>query len=63
MSDDSFLDKTLDEVSSEVPDAVFQIKARETRPIDFLMGHVMKKTQGKVDPKKVREMIKNRFTV
>jgi Asp-tRNA(Asn)/Glu-tRNA(Gln) amidotransferase B subunit len=43
--------------------AVFQIKAGEKRAIDFLMGQVMKKTQGKADPKKVREMIKNRFTV
>jgi aspartyl-tRNA(Asn)/glutamyl-tRNA(Gln) amidotransferase subunit B len=63
VSDDSLIDKILAEVTSENPEAVSQIKAGETKPIDFLMGQVMRKTKGKANPKAVREMILKRFNV
>ncbi|MFC1840342.1 Asp-tRNA(Asn)/Glu-tRNA(Gln) amidotransferase subunit GatB [Thermodesulfobacteriota bacterium] len=61
VSDDSFIESILDEITEENPEVVSQIKAGETKPIDFLMGQVMRKTKGKADPKKVREMIIKRF--
>jgi aspartyl-tRNA(Asn)/glutamyl-tRNA(Gln) amidotransferase subunit B len=55
------LDGLLQEAMDQNPDAVIQIKAGETKPIDFLIGQVMRKTQGKADPKRIREMIQERL--
>ena len=63
VSDDSLIDTILEEVANENPDAISQIKAGETKPIDFLLGQVMRKTKGKVNPKDVRERILKRFIV
>ena len=57
ISDDKTLKAILEEIISKNPGAVDQIKAGETKPIDFLMGQVMKKTKGKADPKKIRKLI------
>ena len=58
ITDDQSLGKILDAVVGENPGVVEQIRAGETKPIDFLIGQVMKKTKGKADPKKVRALIK-----
>ena len=63
VSDDSLIDNILDEVSEENPEAISQIKAGETKPIDFLLGKVMSKTKGKANPKAVREMIIKKFKI
>lgn len=63
VADDSLIEAILDEVEKENPDAVSQIKAGDTKPVDFLLGQVMKKTKGKANPKIVREMMKDRFKV
>ncbi|MFC1868109.1 Asp-tRNA(Asn)/Glu-tRNA(Gln) amidotransferase subunit GatB [Thermodesulfobacteriota bacterium] len=63
ISDYTLLGKILDEVAIQNPDAVAQIRKGETKPIDFLMGQVMKKTKGKANPKKVRELIKEKLIV
>ena len=52
---------TLDEVMNENPKVVAQIKSGETKPIDFLIGQVMKKTNGKANPKKVKELLNNKL--
>lgn len=61
VADDSYIDSIVDEVEGENPEAVSQIKAGETKPIDFLMGQVMRKTKGKANPKNVRDKIIKRF--
>ena len=53
------LEIILQEVIDENADAVMQIKAGETKPIDFLIGQVMRKTKGKADPKMIRDLIQN----
>jgi aspartyl-tRNA(Asn)/glutamyl-tRNA(Gln) amidotransferase subunit B len=63
VADDSLIETILDEVIKENPDAISQIKAGDTKPVDFLLGQVMKKTKGKANPKIVREMMKERFKV
>ena len=63
VSDNSLIDTILDEIASENPEAVSQIKAGETKPIDFLLGQVMRKTKGKANPKFVRERIVKRFNI
>jgi len=57
VSDDSLIESIVDEVMQENPEAVSQIKSGETKPIDFLMGQVMRKTKGKANPKAVRKKI------
>jgi len=57
IQDIDLLDKLLDEVIGENPDAVSKIRQGITKPIDFLVGQVMKKTRGKAPAKKVRELV------
>jgi len=57
IEDDSALLKELEEIIRENPEAAARIKAGETKPVDFILGQVMKKTRGKADPKKVRDLI------
>jgi aspartyl-tRNA(Asn)/glutamyl-tRNA(Gln) amidotransferase subunit B len=58
ISDDTILKALLEDIIAQNPEAVEQIKAGETKPIDFLMGQVMRQTKGKADPKKVRKLIR-----
>ena len=53
----------LDEVIAEHTGAVEKITSGETKPVDFLIGQVMKKTKGKADPKKVRELIQKSLKI
>ena len=57
IGDDHVLEKILHEVFSENEDAVEQVKIGEKKPIDFLMGQVMRKTGGKANPQKVKKLI------
>lgn len=61
IQDEELLESVLNEVIWENPEAVNKIKEGMTNPIDFLIGQVMKKTQGKANPKKVREIIHKAF--
>jgi aspartyl-tRNA(Asn)/glutamyl-tRNA(Gln) amidotransferase subunit B len=62
ISDDSLLGSLVEETMAENPEAVAQIRAGEQKPVDFLVGQVMKKTRGKADPKKARELIQKKMT-
>jgi len=57
IDDDDTLQKALEEIIKENPEAAAQIKSGDTKPVDFILGRVMRKTKGKADPKKVRELI------
>ena len=57
IGDDDTLMRAIEETIKENPGAAAQIKAGEIKPVDFLLGRVMKKTGGKADPKKARELI------
>ncbi|MBN1627382.1 MAG: Asp-tRNA(Asn)/Glu-tRNA(Gln) amidotransferase GatCAB subunit B, partial [Deltaproteobacteria bacterium] len=57
IKNDDILIRTVEEVLKENPEASAQIKAGELKPVDFILGRVIKKTRGKADPKKVREII------
>ncbi len=61
IQDEKQLERVLSEVMSENPEAVEKIRGGMTNPIDFLIGQVMKKTEGKANPKKVREIIQKEF--
>ena len=57
IEDNDTLVKAIEETIKENPEAAARIKAGETKPVDFMLGRVMKKTRGKADPKKARELI------
>ena len=57
----SLIDTIIDEVAGENPEAISQIKAGETKPIDFLLGQVMRKSKGKANPKIVKDRIMARY--
>jgi len=51
------LEEILGEVVSHNPDIVSQIKAGDTKPLNYLMGQVMKRTGGRADPRTVRKLL------
>jgi aspartyl-tRNA(Asn)/glutamyl-tRNA(Gln) amidotransferase subunit B len=51
------LEKILNDVFTENPEVVSQIKEGKTKLTHYLIGEAMKKTQGKADPKIIRELI------
>ena len=51
------LDGILSQVMVEHPDVVNQIMEGNLKPVSFLIGQVMKKTGGKANPKKVKDLI------
>lgn len=56
-SDIGNLAKVIQEVISENADVVAKVKAGKTSALQFLMGQVMKKTQGRAEPNKVTELL------
>ena len=57
IDDTEILSKILDEVIEKNPEALKQIKAGASKPVDFLMGQVMRRSKGKADPQKIRSII------
>ena len=57
VSDTGLLESTVDEVLAAFPDNVEKYRAGEQKVVNFLMGQVMKRTQGKADPVTVREIL------
>ncbi len=57
VSDGGALEAAVDAVLAAHPDDAAKYRSGETRVLNFLMGQVMKRTQGKADPKQVRELL------
>ena len=57
VSDAGLLESTADAVIAAHPDVVAQIRGGDAKGLNFLMGQVMKRTQGKADPKAVRAIL------
>ncbi len=47
----------MSEVLEENPDSAGMFRSGETKVMNFLMGQVMRKTQGKADPAAVRDAL------
>lgn len=62
ISDTSALDAVVDEVLAGNPDAVTSYREGEEKVVGFLVGQVMKATQGKADPKLVNEILRSRLS-
>ncbi|RJP28672.1 MAG: Asp-tRNA(Asn)/Glu-tRNA(Gln) amidotransferase subunit GatB [Candidatus Omnitrophota bacterium] len=61
ISDSSVLDKAIDEVIVSNEKSVSDYKNGKSNAVMFLVGQVMRKTQGKANPKVVQEMLKRRL--
>ena len=58
ISDAGALEKTVEEVLKQCPSQAAQYQAGETKVLGFLVGQVMKMTQGKANPQKVNDILK-----
>ena len=58
ISDSDALEKTVEEVLNQCPSQVAQYQAGQTKVLGFLVGQVMKMTEGKANPQKVNDIFK-----
>jgi aspartyl-tRNA(Asn)/glutamyl-tRNA(Gln) amidotransferase subunit B len=63
VSDTGLLESSADEVIAAHPDVVAQIRGGDAKGLNFLMGQLMKRTEGKANPKAVREILARRLAV
>jgi len=61
VSDDATLEKIVDEIINGNEKIVNQIKEGNEKAVGFLVGLAMKKTQGKANPKMIKEIIRRRI--
>ena len=57
VSDTGLIETAVDEALAENADCVEAIRGGDEKRLNFLMGQVMRKTQGKADPAQVRETL------
>jgi aspartyl-tRNA(Asn)/glutamyl-tRNA(Gln) amidotransferase subunit B len=62
ISDSSALGSLVDDVITANPDAVARFRAGEDKVTGFLVGQVMRATQGKADPKLVNQLLAEKLT-
>jgi aspartyl-tRNA(Asn)/glutamyl-tRNA(Gln) amidotransferase subunit B len=63
VSDEGEIEKVVVEVLSENPKAAEDVKNGETKAIGFLVGQVMKKSQGKANPSLAQKFIKKHLEI
>lgn len=61
ISDTAELESVVDRVLSDNEDAAASYRAGEEKVLGFLVGQVMRATQGKADPKLVNQMLRDRL--
>jgi aspartyl-tRNA(Asn)/glutamyl-tRNA(Gln) amidotransferase subunit B len=61
IQDSAALEKIIDEVLAKNPEAVAKIEAGNKKPVDFLIGQVMRKTRGKADPAALTKLIQKKL--
>ncbi len=62
ISDTGALESVIDEVIEENPGPVEDVRAGKDKAIGFLVGQVMRKTQGQANPQMVNEMLREKLT-
>lgn len=63
IKDTDLLEKILEEVIGENRDVVDKIKEGNTRPLEYLIGQIMRKTRGKANPKEVKNLVYKRLMI
>jgi aspartyl-tRNA(Asn)/glutamyl-tRNA(Gln) amidotransferase subunit B len=62
VSDASTIEAVVDEVIAENADAADKVRGGQSGAIGFLVGQVMKKTQGRANPKMVNDLLRSKLT-
>jgi Asp-tRNA(Asn)/Glu-tRNA(Gln) amidotransferase B subunit len=62
VSDEAAIEATVDEVIEEQAEAAAKVRAGNLGTIGFLVGQVMRKTQGRANPKLVNEVLRRKLT-
>ena len=62
ISDASTLEGAVDDVLSSNPEAVASYRSGEQKVVGFLVGQVMRETQGKADPKLVDQLLREKLS-
>ncbi|MFH1014904.1 MAG: Asp-tRNA(Asn)/Glu-tRNA(Gln) amidotransferase subunit GatB [Nitrospirota bacterium] len=62
ISDESAIEKAVDEVISKNPKEVERFKAGDEKLLGFFVGQIMKLTKGKANPQIVNEMLKKKLS-
>ena len=57
ISDEEYIKKVINEVLEEFPNSIVDYKEGKGRALGFMIGQVMKKTQGKVNPKLTNDLL------
>ena len=57
ISDNDFIINVINEVLNEFPESIKDYKEGKGRALGFMIGQVMKKTQGKVNPKLTSDLL------
>ena len=61
LSDESEIEKIVEEVLEQNPQAANDVKDGEMKAIGFLVGQVMAKSQGKANPQLAQQLIKKQL--
>ncbi|QTL99030.1 Asp-tRNA(Asn)/Glu-tRNA(Gln) amidotransferase subunit GatB [Iocasia frigidifontis] len=61
ISDESKIEEIVDQVISDNPEAVEDIKSGKGKAIGFLVGQVMKETRGKANPGMVNQLLRDKL--
>lgn len=62
ITDEKYVERIVDEVLKESPENVKRYREGEEKLFGFFVGQVMKKTQGKANPKLVNEVLKAKLS-
>jgi aspartyl-tRNA(Asn)/glutamyl-tRNA(Gln) amidotransferase subunit B len=61
ISDESAIEKAVDEVIAKHPQEAGRFRAGEEKLLGFLVGQVMKATKGKANPQMLNELLKKKL--
>ena len=62
VSNEGVLTQVIDDVLNENPEQVEQYRAGKSKVMGFFVGQIMKKTQGKANPKMVNELLQKKLS-
>jgi aspartyl-tRNA(Asn)/glutamyl-tRNA(Gln) amidotransferase subunit B len=61
VQEEAVIQTLIDQVMHDNPETVTKVRQGNPEPINFLIGQVMRKTNGRANPKKVREILEQKL--
>ena len=63
VQEQGIIESLVDQIMEDNPGTVAKIREGNPEPLNFLIGQVMRKTKGRADPKKVREILEQKLPI